>query len=109
LIISLKYYILYKWFLNWEFKKTLRLRHIAKKKLIVRQNADEKTKSHLLPKWILFSKNSFSDVSKYLEIDYFTLSVFILYEPFLWSDINPFTYVDTKFGVINLYNWKYIT
>jgi ribosomal protein S4 len=109
LVVSLKYYILYKWFLNWEFKKVLRLRHIAKKKLIIRQNADEKTRSHLLPKWILFSKNSFSDVSKYLEIDYFTLSIFILYEPFRWSDVNPFTFADTKFGVINLYNWKYIT
>jgi hypothetical protein len=33
----------------------------------------------------------------------------VLYEPFLWTDLNPYSLIDQRFGIINLYNWKYIT
>lgn len=109
LIVTVKYYILYRWLSNWELKKKIRLRRISRKKFFSRRNSDEKQRSYLLPKWILFSKNTYTDISKYLEVDYFTLSAILLYEPFLWSEINPYNFIDVKFGVINLYNWKYIT
>lgn len=108
LIVSLKYYILYKWFLNLSLKKKNRLKNISRKKMIVPAENDEKKRSSTLPKWVLFSKNSIDDVAKYIEVDYFTLSAMILYEPFLWSDLNPYNLIDQRFGVINLYNWKYI-
>lgn len=109
LIVTYKYYILYKWFSNWELKKKIRLRRVSWRKMKSRRNTDDKQKSHLLPNWILFNKNAFNDVAKFLEVDYFSLSIIILFEPFLWSDINPHNFVDVKFGIINLYNWKYIT
>jgi hypothetical protein len=62
-----------------------------------------------LPKWILHSKNIIDDVPNFLEIDYFTLSLFVLYEPFNWNDVNNYNLIEQKFSIINLYNWKYIT
>jgi hypothetical protein len=32
-----------------------------------------------LPKWILYSKNIIDDVPSFLEVDYFTLSLLVLY------------------------------
>lgn len=108
LVISLKYYILYRWFSNWAIKKKIRLKKLIKKKTNLNPTLEEKKKSNSLPKWVLFSKNSFDDIAKYLEVDYFTLSSIVLYEPFSWIDINPYSIFDTRFAVINLYNWKYI-
>jgi hypothetical protein len=109
IIINLKYYIISKWFLNLNLKKKNKLKNVFKKKNIINFNSDEKKKSYNIPKWILSNKNLFDDCSNYLEVDYFTLSAFIIYEPFLWSDINFYNLIEQKFSIINLYNWKYIT
>lgn len=109
MIINIKYYILFKWFLNLIFKKKNKLRKIAKKKITPFRDFSEKKRSRVLPNWILFNKNLIEDISKYIEVDYFTLSIIILYEPILWSDLNTYSLIDQKFGIINLYNWKYIT
>lgn len=108
IITTLKYYIMYRWFLNWSLKKKIRLKKVIRKKMHSSSDSDEKKRSKSLPNWILFSKNSFDDVAKYLEVDYFTLSSMILYEPFLWNELNPYSLHNIRFGVINLYNWKYI-
>lgn len=108
-IINIKYYILHRWMLNWVNKRRLRLRSKARSKFVNYNQSEEKKRSYLLPDWVLFSKYTNSDVSKFLEVDYLTLSIFVLYEPFLWNDINPYTILGTRFGIINLYNWKYIT
>nr|YP_010049587.1 ribosomal protein S4 [Halteria grandinella]QPL15992.1 ribosomal protein S4 [Halteria grandinella] len=108
LILNLKYYIVFKWLLNLSIKKKNRLKSIYKKKNSAFSFTDEKKRSTNLPRWILFSKNNFDDVAKFLEVDYFTLSIFIIYEPFLWSDLNIYNILDNKFSIINMYNWKYI-
>lgn len=109
LIINLKYYILYRWFANLSLKKKNKLKNVLRKKNSNFSQSDEKKKSYSFPKWILYSKNAIDDVSNFLETDYFTLSVFILYEPFTWNDVNTYNFVDQRFSIINLYNWKYIT
>ncbi len=109
LIVNIKYYIIHRWMLNWVNKRRLRLRSKARSKFVNYNQSEEKKRSYLLPDWVLFSKYTNSDVSKFLEVDYLTLSIFVLYEPFLWNDINPYTVLGTRFGIINLYNWKYIT
>lgn len=108
LVVSIKFYILAKWLLNWTLKKRLRLRGVTKRKAAATSSSDEKQRSRLIPHWVLFSKNAISDVAKYVEVDYFTLSLFVLYEPFLWSDLDPYSILGTRFSVINMYNWKYI-
>jgi hypothetical protein len=83
LIVNLKYYILYRWVTNWVNKRRLKLRNKSRAKSLTYLHSDEKQKSYLLPDWVLFSKNTIEDVAKYLEVDYLTLSIFVLYEPFL--------------------------
>ena len=108
LIIHLKYYILIKWFLNINIKKKNKIKNIFRKKTPSTLYSDDKKKSYNIPKWILFNKNLFEDCPNYLESDFFTLSTFVIYEPFLWSDINPYNLLEQKFSIVNLYNWKYI-
>lgn len=82
----------------------MRLRKVSRRKAVAAASSDEKQRSRLVPHWVLFSKNSVSDVAKYVEVDYFTLSAFVLYEPFLWLDFNSYDLIGTRFGIINMYN-----
>jgi len=70
---------------------------------------DEALRVKHMKRFTIFNKNLVDDTAKYIETDYFTLSLIILYEPFTWTDINPYILMDQRFGIINLYNWKYIT
>ncbi len=108
LIVNLKYYIFYRWLLNWHLLKRIRLKNKISKKINNKKFADDKQRSNIMPLWILTNKNFNEDVSKFLEIDYFTLSAVILYEPILVNEINPYNFIHLRFNVINLFNWKYI-
>jgi hypothetical protein len=106
--VSLKYYILYRWLMHWIYKKKIKLRLKTKKKLIVSTSEEDKAKTKHYSLWILSYRNVYEDIPKYLEIDFFTMSIFVLYEPFVWQDLNTYSTVWTRFGVVNMYNWKYI-
>lgn len=108
LAITNKYYLVYKNVIGVVLKKKKKLDIISKKKNFVPSNPEEKKRTNNYPKWVLQNKNLLEDIPKFLEVDFYTLSCFVLYEPFLWSDINPTNLPDTKFGIINVYNWKYI-
>jgi hypothetical protein len=109
LIVSFKYYILYRWFLNWSLKKRIKLKKISSFKAFSESEIDEKQRSVRLPNWILTNEGINEDTLKYVEIDYFTLSLMVLYEPFTWTDLNPYNLIKLRPAVMNLYNWKYIT
>ena len=108
LIVSYKYYITQRWLTIFKKKKVFRLT----KFLFTKKNKIFSGSSTLMttrfPKWLLDSIFFKSDIPKYLEIDFFTLSIFLVYEPFFVNDFNPLTWKLHKFSVINLYNWKYI-
>ena len=108
LIVSLKYYIVYRWLLNWQIFKKIKLRKRLNNRINMKNLPDDKQKSRNLPVWILKNKNFNEDVARYLEVDYFSLSFFIVYEPLFITDINPLSFIGTRFNVLNLFNWKYI-
>lgn len=108
-VVSTKYYILNRWMLHWAVQKRTRLKLKSKRKITPVSFSDDKQQSNLMPSWILKNKNLVTDCSKFIEVDYFTLSIFVLYEPFNLLDINPYNFMNIRYGVINLYNWKYIT
>ena len=108
IIVSLKYYIVYRWMLNWNKYKRTRLLKLAKVKFKKQGTIKGKQKSSNLPNWVLTSRVKAFDIPKYLEVDYFTLSTFILYEPFLLNDFNPLSIIDSRTEIFNMYNWKYI-
>lgn len=108
LSVSLKYYIVYRWLLNWHVIKKNKLKKRLNSKINAKYLPDDKQKSRNLPIWLLKYKNLKEDVSRYLEVDYLTLSFFVIYEPMFLTDINPLSFLSTKFSIINLFNWKYI-
>ena len=63
-----------------------------------------KQKSQYTPLWIHNIRYDISDVKPYLEVDYFTLSVFILYDPLFLSYITPNDFPDSRQNTYRLYN-----
>ena len=69
----------------------------------------KKTRSYYTPSWITKTRYDNYDIKPYLEVDYLTLSFFVLYEPFLTMYYSPDNLPDLRLGVYRMYNWKYIT
>lgn len=109
MIVTHKYYILYRWFFHWISKKKTKLKIKTKKKLALILTDEDKTKTKTYPKWILSNRNIIDDSAKFLEIDFLTLSVVVLYEPISWEDLNIYSSQWSRLGITNMYNWKYIT
>jgi ribosomal 50S subunit-recycling heat shock protein len=107
LAVSCKYYITYRWLMTWQITKKNKFKYRLNKKWNVR-HADDKQKSKNLPLWLLKNKNLNEDVPLYSEVDYFTLSCFIITEPFFFNDIDAISFLSKPFSIINLFNWKYI-
>ena len=101
LLINLKYYIVLKWLITWVTKT---FSYISKIRKITREK-----KNLNLSNKLLFFKYSNYDVPRYVEVDFFTLSAFVIKTDknidFLTYDFNS----TLKSNIFNVYNWKYIT
>lgn len=106
--VDLKYYVLHRWLVNFNLNKRLRLTKLSQSKHNKSKYDLSKQRSTHLPDWIFRAGYKSFDIPKYLEVDYFTLSAFIIYEPFSSSDFNPLTHLESRTSVLNMYNWKYI-
>ena len=112
LIISQWFYSFYRWLFNWT---TLRVRKF--KRLVYRKGLaykyklmkTKKQKSRYTPNWIFNVRYDLIDVRPNLEVDYFTLSVFYLYEPYLNQQYPINELSEKRHHIYRLYNWKYIT
>lgn len=112
LIVSVWYYIAYRWISNWTLK-----RHKKFKKLVYRKGLAgkhkimklKKQRSYYTPNWIYLARYDISDIKTFLEVDYFTLSAFVLYEPFTTNYYTPDESPDFRPNIYRMYNWKYIT
>ena len=70
-------------------------------------NQPYKTQPTSTRKWIIKSLWMTTDIPKFLEVDFITNTIFIIYEPISYKDIFPFFFSELKLGIIKLYNWKY--
>lgn len=108
LTVLLKYYITYKNLFAEVLEKKKRLDRFVKGTQTKLFDSSSFQKERNYPRWIMHNKNLLDDIPKFLEVDFYSLSCFFLYEPFLWVDFSPNEFYFLKFSVINLYNWKYI-
>lgn len=108
LVVNLKYYILFKWLRNWNRFKRLRLARLAYSKFRKSRNSQHKQRSQNFPDWILATRVKRRDIPNYLEVDFFTLSAFVIYEPFTGSDFQTKNLLEDRTEILNMYNWKYI-
>jgi len=112
LVVSLNYYITYRWLLNLSKKRRNKFRYLVFRKNLSRRYKVIKTRkqgSFYTPNWIYKNRFDFADVKNFLEVDYFSLSAIVLYTPYTNSYYYPEEHIDLRMNIFRLYNWKYIT
>jgi hypothetical protein len=112
IVISKWYYTLYRWLANWTCLRVKKFRKLvyrkgrpSRYKLMKRR----KQRSKYTPNWIFNVRYDLNDVKPYLEVDYFTLSVMFIYEPYFISVFPIHKLAENRTHIYRLYNWKYIT
>ena len=112
LVVSLWYYMITRWFLNWtnlRIRKFKRLVYRKNKPLQYRIMKNKKQQSYYTPNWIYQTRYDNTDVKPYLEVDFFTLSTFILTDTYIQYYHKVDDMPDLRNSTYILYNWKYIT
>ena len=109
LVVSLRYYILLRWMQATFLTRRSRANKIYYQKY--RPSSFNKQISVVrdLPKWFFDLQFSYTDVPKYIEVDYFTLSAFVLNDHFSQGKWLPVRAWNFNEDTLNMYNWKYIT
>jgi hypothetical protein len=64
----------------------------------------KKKPSRYTPNWIYNMRYDGSDVKPYLEVDFFTLSVFVVNDPFLMLYYSPDDLPDLRLSIYRMYN-----
>ena len=109
MLVNLKFYIARRWIDYWT---SLRLNRIQK--IFHRKNKPlgfDRTiyKVRELPEWFYTVRFTYSEVPKIFELDFFTLSFFVVHDRL--SNETAFQKRLLRFPnhIVNMYNWKYIT
>jgi hypothetical protein len=104
--------IYFRWLIIWtksnksKFKNLVFRKGLASGYKLMKQR---KQRSKHVPLWVYNSRFDISDVKPNFEVDYFTMSSVMLYEPLLVDYYTPDDMPDHRHYVYRLYNWKYIT
>ena len=110
--VSVWYYVLYRWVANWTAQRNKRFRRLVFRKGLASRYKlmkTRKTRSYYTPNWIYNVRFDIVDVKPYLEVDYFSLSAFVLYDPYVTDYTTPTDFADVRVNTYRLYNWKYLT
>lgn len=108
LLIHIKYYIVLKWQKNLTIIKKTRVLKFARKKFKPKTERLGADRNYRYPDWLLNLRHFEAGVPSFIELDFFTLSFLVIYNPFLDSHIKTNQEDWKKPNVIRLYNWKYI-
>ena len=107
--INIKFYIVLRWLESWSTLKRQRANKIFYQKFSTTgKNKTAKLRKNL-PLWFFDIQYFYSDIPKFVEVDYFTLSIFVLFTPTNFECWIPSTPTTFNWNILNMYNWKYIT
>ena len=96
LTVSLKYYSV----LKWQLTNTLKNKSLLAK-MLWKRGRNWRRNNFTFPKWVLDFSTTFLDTPLYLEVDYFSLSFYVIND--------TATSITSKYPrVLPSYNWKYI-
>jgi hypothetical protein len=112
LVINLKFYIVTRWLKNITSHKRTKVSKIFYRKLrpgVSRGPTKTPKKSRNLPTYFFDLQNLYSDIPKCFEVDYFTLSIFIVHDQLFFEKQLPTRSSKIDHLTLNMYNWKYIT
>lgn len=109
--VSNWFYIYNRWLENWTINRVKQFKRLVYRKGMAYRHKlmkNRKTKSQHIPTWVEKVRYDSIDVRPYIEVDYFTLSAFIIYDPFFTFYNKPDGLLDGRGNIFKLYNWKYI-
>ena len=109
--VTIWFYIFSKWVLLWVRSRNSRFKRLVYKKSLAgryKVMKQRKQKSRYTPKWIFLVDFDFIDVKSFLEVDYMTLSFFVVYDFRFFLFYRPEVFTENKLNIYRLYNWKYI-
>lgn len=114
LVVNLKFYIALKWLKSWSEIKRSRVNKIFYRKFKPSSpnnvNTARTPKKNLnLPVWFFELIYVHCDIPKFFELDYFTLSIFVIHEETSLERWVPSKVSAVDWCALNMYNWKYIT
>jgi hypothetical protein len=109
LVINIKYYVVNKWLMSWSLRNSTRVLQLNRKFAQKRRSDGSSYKPKPLPNWIFRIRYSNYDIPRYIEVDFFTLSAFVVQYTNSLKNVTSVVSQDTQFKVFNMYNWKYIT
>ena len=109
LIINIKCYVVHKWLVNWSLRNSTRVLQLNRKFNQKKRTDGLSYKPKPLPDWIFRIRYSNYDIPRYVEVDFFTLSAFVISNTNSLLNVTSLSSQDTQFKVFNMYNWKYIT
>ena len=108
-VINLKFYFLTRFLQNRIFLTITRFNKIFYRKYRTRPSNSMVRVQRKLPCTFFHLQSAYVDILPYLEVDYFTLSSFVILDQRaakLWVPIRAHT---LELNILNMYNWKYIT
>lgn len=109
--VTVWFYIFSKWVMLWVRSRNAKFRRLVYKKSLAGRYKimkQRKQKSRYTPKWIFLVDFDFIDVKPFLEVDYLTLSFFVVYDFKFFYFYRPEVFTENKLNIFRLYNWKYI-
>ena len=112
LIVNLKFYIAARWLKNITSQKRTKVSKIFYRKLrpgVLRGPTKTPKKSRNLPTYFFDLQYVYSDIPKCFEVDYFTLSIFVVHDQLFFEKQLPVRSAKINNLTLNMYNWKYIT
>jgi len=109
LVVNIKFYITLRWLKNWSLLRFNRITKVFYRKFRPSVfNKNVKTVREL-PTWFYGLQYTYCDIPKYFEVDYFTLSIFVVHNRLELEKWMPTRADLFSYEILNMYNWKYIT
>jgi len=107
LVVSKWYYIYYRWLSNWTVSRVRKFKYVSYRKGLAAKYKlmkAKKQRSRYTPSWIFNVQYDMVDVKSYLEVDYFTLSSMVIYEPYLFDSQPINDLPELRQNIYKLYN-----
>lgn len=109
LTINLKFFLTLKWLRNWSELRQKRVTRTFYSKYRPSGTDKEFRFARPLPNWFFDLRFSYRTIPQILEVDFFTLSVFVIHDKISADPTEPVRANLYDSSVLNMYNWKYIT
>ena len=109
LIVNLRFYLATRWSKALTGSRRGRVSHIFARKFRPSGTNRNIRIMRTLPDWFYDLQYTYADIPKFYEVDFFTLSIFVLHDYVGFERSSPANIKWTMPPIVNMYNWKYIT